>query len=1006
MSKDKNGKQVTAATFLKNAKPYKLQDFFAEAEAAKKVKDTSIQTFFSQVEEKAKADKAAREAQEAEAEKTLFQAIRGAMHTDEEYADMSALEKRWADIRTLGQIVRSGYVEYKREARHWFNHTKFGHAVGERCKELKKYGSTGMDYLAKGCKAVKGFAGDGVDLVWRGMKAGYHYSAEKAKAAKDWFVNTAVVQGASRKMRKLGSRTAEAGRSVAHNFRKLFGIRELTEEEKQKRAEEKQKKAEEKAARKQREKEEKEKQKAEKKKKKEEEKKLKAFEKAMKATKDPSKLEEMQEAYREAVVNGLESLGERYDKLMKQVDLRVQSQIQKDNIDEIMRRRMDKGYDARMKEFKERMDSNPDISKKLKYRLDGNRWKAEFDEAKKRAEEEKKKKNGGKTEEKKETSILKAADALAAKAKASKTTLDAVKKGQIGNASDYVKYFQNFETAYANLKEELKKREEEEKQKAEAAAAAAAGGEQKTEEQKAAENTAETEEKKAEEESKLQQAAKKTKEIATAAVNAANTAYNNARTGLVIQDNVLTVADDVKKLLKGEGSEKEAAEAVKKSTDTLKKAGSFFGWDPSSGTAYVDKGADTLALFGKTRQDLTKRMQKIQEGKATAEDYLAFETGITTLAQNCLSYAKIDTPYITSFNKALTGMVEISKGKKVSENILSVGQQLLTTANEIEKKITGGAGSLGTPINILGSMSKIAGNMESFIQKSEQNERLMAMSKEEMGKNLTKEEAGLVSNGRDDIVGRNDISRYQLLGGAVKKAAETTVGLVSGTIGTLYFKAAQPAFDALNKFMTEALEKSLSKSLIRKDIFGTEDNYRIEREMGGMRNDEIMRILRRETGSVGRQHLADKIRLDLGMRLMKNENKDNGFEALVKNAFGRKATDEEILQLVGFKDFSDAENRVYKAAEKDDKLRTNYQKPAKDALALTAKQKKKAAEEKKKDKALYDALDDLLDPEGSNALLPDEKKKKVNLFMEDNDKNMVSFKNSAPQSKKQKSMKK
>lgn len=271
-------------------------------------------------------------------------------------------------------------------------------------------------------------------------------------------------------------------------------------------------------------------------------------------------------------------------------------------------------------------------------------------------------------------------------------------------------------------------------------------------------------------------------------MNVANTAYNNARTGLVIQDNVLTVADDVKKLLKGEGSEKEAAEAVKKSTDTLKKAGSFFGWDPSSGTAYVDKGADTLALFGKTRQDLTKRMQKIQEGKATAEDYLAFETGITTLAQNCLSYAKIDTPYITSFNKALTGMVEISKGKKVSENILSVGQQLLTTANEIEKKITGGAGSLGTPINILGSMSKIAGNMESFIQKSEQNERLMSMSNEEMGKNLTKEEAGIVSNGRDDIVGRNDISRYQLLGGAVKKAAETTVGLVSGTIGTLYFR--------------------------------------------------------------------------------------------------------------------------------------------------------------------------------------------------------------------------
>lgn len=470
---------------------------------------------------------------------------------------------------------------------------------------------------------------------------------------------------------------------------------------------------------------------------------------------------------------------------------------------------------------------------------------------------------------------------------------------------------------------------------------------------------------------------------------------------------MLTVAEDVEKLLKGEGSEKEAAEAIKKSTDTLKKAGSFFGWDPSSGTAYVDKGADTLALFGKTRQDLTKRMEKIKEGKATAEDYLAFETGITTLAQNCLSYAKIDTPYITSFNKALTGMVEISKGKKVTENILNVGQQLLTTANEIEKKITGTAGSLGTPITVLGSMSKIAGNMESFIQKSEQNERLMGMSPEEMGKNLTKEEAALVSNGRDDIVGRNDISRYQLLGGAVKKAAETTVGLVSGTIGTLYFKAAQPAFDALNKFMTEALEKSLSKSLIRKDIWGTEDNYRIEREMGGMRNDEIMRILRRETGSVGRQHLADKIRFDLGMRLMTNENKDNGFEALVKNAFGRKATDEEILQLVGFKDFSDVENRVYKAVEKDDKLRTNYQKPAKDVLAPTAKEKKKAAEEKKKDKALYDALDDLLDPEESNALFAENEKssrKKVKLS-DESSKNMVSFKNSAPQ-KTHKSLKK
>lgn len=348
----------------------------------------------------------ASENEEGEAEKTLFQAIRGAMHTDEEYANMSALEKRWADIRTLGQIVRSGYVEYKREARHWFNHTKFGQAVSEKSKTLGKYGSACMDGVAKFCKGVKGYAGDGVDLVWRGMKAGYQYTAGKAKDAKDWFVNTAAVQAASRRMRKLGDRTAAAGKSVAHNFRKLFGIRELTEEEKQKRAEEKQKKAEEKAARKQREKEEKEKQKAEKKKKKEEEKKLKAFEKAMKATKDPSKLKEMKEAYREAVVNGLESLGERYAKLMRKVDLSVQSQIQKDNIDEIMRRRMDKGYDARMKEFKERMNSNPDISKKLKYRLDGNRWKAEFDEAKKRAEEEKRRRTAARQKKRRKQAFL------------------------------------------------------------------------------------------------------------------------------------------------------------------------------------------------------------------------------------------------------------------------------------------------------------------------------------------------------------------------------------------------------------------------------------------------------------------------------------------------------------------------------------------------------------------------------------------------------------------------
>ncbi len=1068
-------KFVKAATFLENAKPgstLKMSDFFAASEAKKeaekkdaekKEKSSSMSVFFEQAGKRAAALKAAKEQEEREAQaakeqeerkaqededrdmgwpvmdddgepmpftgnlgdleekasrpqKSLYREVRDVLYDAGKYASMNAAEKRLADIRVLAQIVRARYVERKREAREWFNHTKFGQAVARKSEQFAKWSSARMDAVARHYQNLKTYIGDGVDATRRGLNAAYQYTATKAKAAKDWFVNTAAVQTASRKMRKFGARSAEVGRSVAHSFRKLFGIRELTEEEKKARTEEKQKKAEEKEAKKKQEKDAKEKLKAEKKAEKEFQQKLKAFKKAIKAEKNRSVAAEMEEALKEATVNGLSSLGDRYDKLMKAIDLSVQSKVQKDDIDEIIRRRMDKGYDERMRKFKHELHNNPDIAKKLKHRLDSNKWRTEFEAAKKRAEEEKKKKqNGGKLpeeEEEKKISVLDTMNALGKKGETGLKELNAVKKGQIGNAADYVKALQNFETAFANLQAELKKkREEEEKKKAEAEAKekGETKTEAKTEEKTEAktETAAENTEKKEESKSALQEVAEKTKEIANATVNVAKNAYSNVKTGVSLAENVETVVGDVQKLISGQGSEKEAAEAVKKSTAALKQAGSFFGWDPSKSTASVDKGADTLALLGKTREDLTKRMEKIKNGTAEAEDYVAFETNLTTLAQNCLSYAKIDTPYITSFNKALTGMVEISKGKKLPENILNVGQQLLSTANAIEKQIAG-AGSLGTPITVLDSMEKIAGNMEEFARRTKQNQNLKAMSNEEMGKNLSAEDANMVRNGRDDIVGRNEMNRYQLLGGAVKKAAETTVSLVGGTIGTLYVKAAQPAFDALHKFMTEAMQKSLDEALIQKDLYKEKEFYWVDKELGGMRNDEIMRLLRRETGSINGQHLADKIRLDLGMRLMNNEGKDNGFEALVQNAFGRKATDEEILQLVGFKDFDDADKRVYKAAEKDNQLRTDYEKKGKDVLAQPSKEAKEQARKDKLHKNTLDRLNDALDSKGSNALTEEDEppKRKMISFQDDSKKNVVGFTNPNASKKNAKGLKK
>ena len=1057
-------KFVKAATFLKNAKPgstLKMSDFFAASEAKKeaekkeaekKAQSSSMSVFFEQAGKRAAALKAAKEQEEREAQaagerdmgwpvmdddgepmpftgnlgdleektptrpqKSLYREVRDVLYTDGKYESMSAVEKRLADIRVLGQIVRARYVERKREAREWFNHTKFGQAVARKSEQFAKWSSARMDAAVKNYLNLKTYIGDGVDATRRGLKAGYQFTATKAKAAKDWFVNTAAVQTASRKMRKFGARSAEVGRSVAHGFRKLFGIRELTEEEKKARIEEKQKASAEKEAKKKQEKDAKEKLKAEKKAEKEFQQKLKAFKKAIKAEKNRSVAAEMEEALKEATVNGLSSLGDRYDKLMKAIDLSVQSKVQKDDIDEIIRRRMDKGYDERMRKFKRELYNNPDIAKKLKHRLDSNKWRTEFEAAKKRAEEEKKKKqNGGKLpeEEEKKISVLDTFNALGQKGEAGAKALAAVKKGQIGNAADYVKALQNFETAFANLQTELKKkREEEEKKKAEAEAKEK--GEEKTEaktEEKTeakTETAAENTEKKEESKSALQEVAEKTKEIANATVNVAKAAFNNAKTGVSLADNVGSVVDNVQKLVTGQGNEQNAAEAVKKSTAALKQAGSFFGWDPSKSTASVDKGADTLALLGKTREELTKRMEKIKNGTAEAEDYVAFETNLTTLAQNCLSYAKIDTPYITSFNKALTGMVEISKGKKLPENILNVGQQLLSTANAIEKQIAG-AGSLGTPITVLDSMEKIAGNMEELARKTKQNQNLMAMTEDEMGKNLPAEDANMVRNGRDDIVGRNEMNRYQLLGGAVKKAAETTVSLVGGTIGTLYVKAAQPAFDALHKYMTEAMQKSLDEALIQKDLYKEKEFYWVDKELGGMRNDEIMRLLRRETGSINGQHLADKIRLDLGMRLMNNEGKDNGFEALVQNAFGRKATDEEILQLVGFKDFDDADKRVYKAAEKDNQLRTDYEKKGKDVLAQPSKEAKEQARKDKLHKNTLDRLNDALDSKGSNALTEEDEppKRKMFSFQDDSKKNVVGFTNPNASKKNAKGLKK
>lgn len=462
MPEDDN-KFVTAATFLKNAKPSsmtKIGDLFDYNEAKKivekKAKDTSMNAFFDQVEKKAKADKAAREArekaeQEAQAakeqrereareaeerdrgwqltdddgqpmpftgnlvddpeekapekpQKSLYREVRDVLYDADKYASMSTAEKRLADIRVLGQIVRARYVERKREAREWFNHTKFGQAVARKSEQLAKWSSARMDAVVKHYLNLKTYIGDGVDATRRGLNAAYQYTATKAKAAKDWFVNTAAVQLASRKLRKFGERSAEMGRGFAHGFRKLFGIRELTAEEKKARTEEKQKKAEAKEAKKKQEQDAKEKLKADKKAEKEFQKKLKAFKKAIKAETNRSVAAEMEEALKDATVNGLASLGDRYDKLMRAIDLSVQSKVQKDDIDEIMRRRMDKGYDERMRKFRRELYSNPDIAKKLKHRLDSNKWRTEFEAAKKRAEEEKKKKqNGGKLpEEKKE----------------------------------------------------------------------------------------------------------------------------------------------------------------------------------------------------------------------------------------------------------------------------------------------------------------------------------------------------------------------------------------------------------------------------------------------------------------------------------------------------------------------------------------------------------------------------------------------------------------------------
>ncbi len=1030
-----DGKFVTAVEFLENAKPRttKIGELF-DLHEAKKANSTKILDFWNQVEKKAKADKAAKEAQEAKAraeaekearaqqkagralfeeddlpmnfgdlsddeeemeaeteQKSLYREIRDALYKDNKYDDLSTLSKRLADIRVMGQIVRGSYVEAKREAREWFNNTKFGKAVAEKKKSLAKAGSKCMDHVAGFCKGVKDIAGTGVDMTKRGLQAGYQFTADKAKAAKDWFVNTAAVQAASRKMQQYGAKASAAGKSMAHGFRKFFGIRELTEEEKKQRAEAKRRKAEAKAAAKKVEKEAKEKLKAKKKADKEFQKKLKALRKAMKAE-DPTKVEKMADVLKDAALEGEVALGERFDKLMKAIDLSVQSQVQKDDIDEIIRRRADKSYDARMKKFKKLLHSDPEIKKKLKYRLDSDRWKEEFEAAKKRAEEEKKKKNGGKEEEEEEKSELaKKTEEISNKMKKKAAELEQLKKGRIGNAADYVTDIQNLQTAITNLKKELKKKKEEEEAKQK--------GQEKTEEKTAEKKAEDAPEVNAapptEKKSLLQREVDEAKKIASVANKGINT-------GLAIQKNVGAIVQDVQKLIDGEGSEAEVAEATKKTTDTLKQAGSFFGWDPSKKTTYVDKGADTLALFGKTREDLTDRMQKIKDGTATAEDYLAFENGITALSQNCLSYAKIDTSYINSFNKALKGMVEINKGKKVTENLLNVGQQLLTTANTIEKQITGGKGSLGTPITVLGSMEKIAGNLESLVQKTEQNQRLNDMSPEEMGKNVSAEDANLIRNGRDDIVGRNDISRYQLLGGAVKKAADTTASLVGGTIGTLYMKAAQPAFDALNKYMTEAMQKSLDEALVQKDVWKEEDYYKIDRDMNSMRNDEIIRLLRRETGSINGKHLADKIRFDLGMRLITNADKDNGFEALAKNAFGRKATDEEIMQLVGFKDFKDAENRVYKASENDDKLKETYENKAKDVMSKPSKADKQQAKKDKLHKNTMKKFDNILDADETYALTEEDEKKRVPLFMDDNKKNMVSFKKNST-SKKPKS---
>ena len=202
-------KFVKAATFLKNAKPgstLKMSDFFAaieaKKEAEKKAQSSSMSVFFEQAGKRAAALKAAKEQEEREAQaagerdmgwpvmdddgepmpftgnlgdleektptrpqKSLYREVRDVLYDDSKYASMSAVEKRLADIRVLGQIVRARYVERKREAREWFNHTKFGQAVARKSEQFAKWSSARMDAVVKNYLNLKTYIGDGVDAT-------------------------------------------------------------------------------------------------------------------------------------------------------------------------------------------------------------------------------------------------------------------------------------------------------------------------------------------------------------------------------------------------------------------------------------------------------------------------------------------------------------------------------------------------------------------------------------------------------------------------------------------------------------------------------------------------------------------------------------------------------------------------------------------------------------------------------------------------------------------------